>query len=220
MLYQILIRALKNKGRFYKRGVIMAVFLDGAYVNDESGTENVTVEMSFSTLFNFCQEKGRAIDRFILDGEEFTSDKIVKFFKKELDDIEKLEFFTIDRTELFKHLRDLGLAFSFLADELENISTLMNAGRERDAFAVINRVATFMYDLFHSHSLFIVFGIPLEKPVGKCHISEYRSKINQLLRTVIDAFVAKDVVEFSDVAEYELAPLVRELGQGLKDIEE
>lgn len=50
-------------------------------------------------------------------------------------------------------------------------------------------------------------------------MSEYQKKITEFLDAVLSAFEKKDTIEVSDIAEYELAPLVKELGSGLLSLE-
>ena len=64
----------------------------------------------------------------------------------------------------------------------------------------------------------MLLDIPMEYPVAGKAILEYKNEINSLLKSVVDAFEKKDVVEASDIAEYELSPLLSSLGNGLIEL--
>ena len=49
-------------------------------------------------------------------------------------------------------------------------------------------------------------------------IREYQSEISSNLDSIIHAIEDTDTVEISDIAEYELAPIVKKLGNGLLSI--
>ena len=195
----------------------MAVFLDGVpAISDED--DNATVQMCYESLFAYCYEKKIAIETTKINGNEVNIEELRKYFDVHLKDIESLEFFTMNQVDLFERFIKFGEQFIEEAEKLENISTLINAGHVSDALAIVKDVSFTMHNLLRYHRYFALFDLPLQYPVGDSNILEYKDKINPLLSQLLDAFQAKDTVEFSDLAEYELAPIIRELGEGLEEL--
>ena len=179
----------------------MAVFLDGIPAIPEKENDDATVQMCFETIFAYCYKRNKAIDRMIIDGNSVSLEEFSKYYNLFLKDIERLEFLTIDQAGLFSKLITLGKKFVEVAEELENISTLINAGKDADALMIVRNVSVMTHELLISHRFFALFSLPLQYPVGDSNILEYKDKINPLLSKLLDAFQAKDTVEFSDLAE-------------------
>ena len=196
----------------------MAVFLDGIPIINEEGKEDTTVQVCFETLFAYCCEEKRAIDKAVIDGKQVNIQALSQYYNICLKDIERIEFFTIDKAELFEKLVKFGKDFVEIAEELENVGTLINEGKDLDALMVLKTASELTHNLLFYHRYFALFDLPLQYPVGDSNILEYKDKINPLFTKILDAFQAKDTVEFSDLAEYELAPIIRELGEGLQDL--
>ncbi len=197
---------------------MMAVFLDGNPIIDEKEDDKETVQMCYEVLFAHCYEKKRAIEKAKIDGKVIGIQEFPKYYNVPLKEIKSLEFFTIDEVDLFRKLVYLGERFAQEAGKLEEISTLINAGHDGEALTIVSDISVIMHDLLLYHRYFALFGLSLQYPIGDSNILEYKDKINSLLTNLLDAFQAKDTVEFSDLAEYELAPLIRELGENLQNL--
>ena len=196
----------------------MAVFLDGVPAIPEEERDDATVQMCFETLFAYCHKRKRAIEKVKINGRDVNIEEFPKYYDVYLKDIARLEFFTMNQTDLFARFVELGKKFVKIAEDLESVSTLINAGDDADALTVVRDVSVMTHDLLLYHRYLALFGLPLQYPVGDSNILEYKDKINPLLGKILDAFQAKDTVEFSDLAEYELAPLIRELGENLQNL--
>jgi len=196
----------------------MAVFLDGVPAVTEDENDETTIQMCYETLFAYCYEQKRAIDTIVIDGESVDIGSFSKYYNVKLKDIKRLDFLTIDQAGLFAKLVNLGKGFVEVADRLETISSLMNSGKDDEAVMILQTASVMTHYLLMTHRFFDLFELPLQYPVGDSNIVEYKEKINPLLNALIDAYQAKDIVEFSDLAEYELAPVLRELGEGLQNL--
>jgi len=196
----------------------MAVFLDGIEVESEDKNYEPTFKVIFTALFDLTKKNDRAIFKFAIDEKEYYIDVIQDFFDIKEKDVGKIEFFTLTRKELFVKMSSLGSSFTLMSTELEKFSLMLNEGKDLEALGVLRELSVIMHRLFLCHSLFIVFDIPMEYNLGGKSLTVYREEIHNMLRAIMDAFKAKDIVEASDIAEYELAPVIENLGQSLTQI--
>jgi|GEM_PF-5717320 len=196
----------------------MAVFLDKIEVENEDKEYEATMKAIFATLFDFAKKNNRAIFKFAIDGKEYYIDVIQDFFDLKEKEVKKLEFFTLTKEELFVKMSALGSSLTLMTKKLESFSLLLNEGKDLETLEVLREISIIMHRLFLCHSLFIVFNIPMEYDLNGKSLTVYRDEINAMLRTILDAFKAKDIVEMADIAEYELAPLIENLGQSLTRI--
>ena len=71
---------------------------------------------------------------------------------------------------------------------------------------------------YETAKLFDIADISEDFTFGEKKLSEYQKEISSNLDAIINAIENTDTVEISDLAEYELAPLVKELGNSLLSI--
>ena len=196
----------------------MAVFLDGIPAIPEKESDDATFQMCYETLFAFSYNKKRAIEKAKIDGKMVGIGDFPKYYDVYLKDIATLEFFTINKDDLTERMSYIGKKLIEESKNLEQISALVNAGHDEDALMIVRNVSVMTHDLLLYHRYFAIFGLPIQYPIGDSNMIEYKDKINSLLRQILDAIDAKDTVEFSDLAEYELAPIIKELGENLQDL--
>jgi len=195
----------------------MNVFLDSVMVSFEDAPEKLTVGGVFTVIFNFLKSKGRAIFKTIVDGKDIQFDEIGDIIDSETGDFERIDFFTVNKEELLEKLKVLGDSFIEIAGTLTSLSVLLNEGKGKQMLETLEELPKMMHKLISLYVLLPLLDIPPETKFGEKSIHGYRDEINPLIVTVLDAFVKNDIVEATDVAEYELSPLVESLGKGLKE---
>lgn len=195
----------------------MNIFLDSARVDFKDVPEDVTVGNVFNVLFNFLHSEERAIFKTIIDGKEIPFDELKDVFSKDINEFERLDFFTVNKEELYAKFKDLGDPFIEIASSLSSLSTLLNEGKGKQMLDTLQELPKMMHRLLTLYMLLPLFDVSPDSKFGEKSIKEYRREINPLITTVIEAFVREDTVEATDVAEYELSPLVETLGKALKE---
>lgn len=203
----------------------MKILLDGTHLlfedkcgNLEEKNEAPSFGILFSSIFELCQSKKRAIDKVIIDGEQLELTELKNILEIKIDKFDCVEFFSVNKEELFEKLKNMGIEFINIAKQFEDFSMLLNEGKDIAVLNILQTVSLLVRHLFLFHSLFMLLDIPMEYPVAGKAILEYKNEINSLLKSVVDAFEKKDVVEASDIAEYELSPLLSSLGNGLIEL--
>ena len=73
-------------------------------------------------------------------------------------------------------------------------------------------------DLYMLYSLFDMAELDYDFMFEGKTIATYKNEFSDLLKNIIEGFEEKDTVAVSDIAEYELSPLVLALGNGLKQL--
>lgn len=165
----------------------------------------------------FLHSKGRAIFKTIVDGKEIPFDEIRHIMDNETDEFERIDFFTVNKEELFEKLKNLGDSFIEIAGTLCSLSVLLNEGKAEQMLKTLENLPKMMHKLLSLYVLLPVLDIPHDAKFGEKSIMGYQKEINPLITTVLNAFVRNDTVDATDVAEYELSPLVESLGKGLKE---
>lgn len=104
--------------------------------------------------------------------------------------------------------------------ELEQVSVLLQTGRDREAMGKVIAFSELTQSLIGvvarlraaspGESTLLVEGRPLAK---------YRAALNDVLRQLLEAFDARDTVLIGDLLEYEAAPLLRRLAAAAGDLE-
>lgn len=196
----------------------MNIFLDGVPADFTEENKVTTVKECYESLFAYCHDKKRAIHKAKINEKLVVLTDIPEYYDVALKDIERLEFFTIDQTDLFGRFVVTGKNLVDIAKKLEDISRFINEGDYLDALTTLKNVVELTHYLFFYHRFLALFGLPMQYPVGDSNLLEYKEKIDPLLYSILDAYQAKDTVEFSDLVEYELAPIIKELGEGLQEL--
>jgi len=91
--------------------------------------------------------------------------------------------------------------------EVEQVSVLLQTGRDRDAMGRVIAFSELTQSLLRilsrlAPAAFLVAGRPLQ---------EFQGELNAALRQLLDAFDARDTVLIGDLLEYEAAPRLRQL---------
>jgi hypothetical protein len=91
--------------------------------------------------------------------------------------------------------------------EIEQVSVLLQTGRDRDAMGRVIAFSELTQSLFRivsrlAPAALLVAGRPLQ---------EFGGELNAILRQLLDAFDARDTVLIGDLLEYETAPRLRQL---------
>ena len=94
----------------------------------------------------------------------------------------------------------------------------IQAGKDSEVISLIEEFTLNLQDFYSAARLSDITGISGNQKFGEKTIFEYHSELLDKLNIVLAAIENKDTVEISDIAEYELAPLVKALGNGLLSI--
>ena len=195
----------------------MRVFIDGK--NLEYTIENEkTIGEVLGSIEEYCMKNNATVTTVVVDGEVIPANKLDDIFLKPISDVELIELFTINGNEVKQSLTKLGAEFADVAERLTNISILLNEGKEGEALSIIQEFSIMLKDLYMLYSLFDMAELDYDFMFEGKTIATYKNEFSDLLKNIIEGFEEKDTVAVSDIAEYELSPLVLALGNGLKQL--
>jgi len=103
-------------------------------------------------------------------------------------------------------------------EEIEKIPIKVQTGDDVEIIKTIETFSINLAKLYETAKLFDIAEINEDLKLGEMTLCEYQREISSNLDAIINAIEDTDTVEISDIAEYELAPLVKKLGNGLLSI--
>lgn len=192
------------------------------FVNGESLEFTVEHEKTIGELLGevetFCNKNGHTVFKIIADGKEIPAEQLDAFFAKPISGKETLQLFTQSGDEVTAHIRELGSVFKESAAALQNVSVKMQTGDDAAVLILIESVSQQMKTLLDFLRLEIISNIGVNTKLGDSSILEEQKKITGFLKEIADAFADNDIITVSDLCEYELAPLLENLGAGLAEL--
>jgi hypothetical protein len=121
---------------------------------------------------------------------------------------------TLSPAEILEMLKDSGQKLGLSSPKLEDIPVLLQTGKDLSVMETIQAFSLEIERLYRlipllplTHLLpktLIIDGVPLE---------EFPSSLRPLLEELLDALKRHDTVTVGDIAEYELAPRIKELAR-------
>lgn len=193
----------------------MNIFLDGTEITQLHDFKNSTVKEVYTFLYDMCLKENKTIKQVLVDGKELKAEDIDSFLKKNIEEMGQIEFFSITGESILNNLCALGNSFILISKEFENISIILNEGKDDKALSIIQEFSIMLHNLYIYYGFFDIAGIPATHLFEGKTIATYQAEISPLLNDIVNAFAQKDTVAISDITEYELAPITLSLGKGL-----
>lgn len=177
-----------------------------------------TIGEILGKIEDFCNTQKATIIEVSVNDKILQPEELDELFLRPLTEELNIELFSISGNEIKEKVKALASEFINNAEDMENVAMNLQNGNDSD---VIKLFETFSYNLskmYNLEKLFDIAEIPGDIKFGEYDINELQTKITEFLKQIISALENKDTVEISDIAEYELAPLVKELGNRLLSI--
>lgn len=165
-----------------------------------------------------CQAQKSSVTEVKVNGKTLTAQELDDFFLKAPDENFILELFTINGQDIKNMLKEIGKTFILLSEELEDIPVKMQSGEDEKVIKTIEDFSLNLQDLYRTAGFFDLAEISADYKFGDKTLTEYQKNISEKLEMLIDGFENKDSIEVSDIAEYELSPIAKELGNNLLSI--
>ncbi|EPF46653.1 hypothetical protein HMPREF1222_01229 [Treponema vincentii F0403] len=165
-----------------------------------------------------CCREHETIVQISVDGKELTSQELDLLFTQPVDTDITIELSTFSGAEIRNYMKGLMKELSGYAEEFEQIPVYMQTGKD---VQVLNLLGTFsgkLNELYRSLLLSDVTELPIDIQIEEKSIHEYQKDITALLHDIVSSIEEKDIIQVGDLAEYELAPLVKTLINGVSSI--
>jgi hypothetical protein len=160
------------------------------------------------------ERTGQTVVSVCVDGKDIPAESLDCLFARDITTVSKLELSTLSPAEILEMLKDSGQKLGLSSPKLEDIPVLLQTGKDLSVMETIQAFSLEIERLYRlipllplTHLLpktLIIDGVPLE---------EFPSSLRPLLEELLDALKRHDTVTVGDIAEYELAPRIKELAR-------
>ena len=162
-----------------------------------------------------CCREHETIVQVTVDGKELTSQELDLLFKQPVDSDITIELSTFSGAEMRNYMKGLTQDLSKYADDFEQIPVYMQTGKDVQALNLLGTFSEKLNELYRSLLLSDITQLPIDIQIEEKSIHEYQKEITALLHDIVSSIEEKDIIQVGDLAEYELAPLVKTLINGV-----
>ena len=174
-----------------------------------------TVGEVLGSIEEACCREHETIVQVAVDGKELSSHELDLLFKQPVDAGIIIELSTFSGVEIRNYMKGLTQELSKCADDFEQIPVYMQTGKDMQALKLLGVFSEKLNELYRSLLLSDVTGLPFDIQIEGKSVHEYQKEITALLRDIVSSIEEKDIIQVGDLAEYELAPLVKTLINGV-----
>ena len=165
-----------------------------------------------------CCREHETIVQISVDGKELTSQELDLLFTQPVDTDITIELSTFSGAEIRNYMKGLMKELSGYAEEFEQIPVYMQTGKDVQVLNLLGTFSEKLNELYRSLLLSDVTELPIDIQIEEKSIHEYQEDITALLHDIVSSIEEKDIIQVGDLAEYELAPLVKTLINGVSSI--
>ena len=165
-----------------------------------------------------CCREHETIVQISVDGKELTSQELDLLFTQPVDTDITIELSTFSGAEIRNYMKGLMKELSGYAEEFEQIPVYMQTGKDVQVLNLLGIFSEKLNELYRSLLLSDVTELPIDIQIEEKSIHEYQKDITALLHDIVSSIEEKDIIQVGDLAEYELAPLVKTLINGVSSI--
>ena len=165
-----------------------------------------------------CCREHETIVQVAVDGKELTSHELDLLFKQPVDTDITVELSTFSGAEIRNYMKSLTQELSDYAKDFEQIPVYMQTGKDVQALKLLGVFSEKLNELYRALLLSDVTELPIDIQIEGKSVHEYQKEITALLRDIVSSIEEKDIIQVGDLAEYELAPLVKTLINGVSSI--
>ena len=165
-----------------------------------------------------CCREHETIVQISVDGKGLTSQELDLLFTQPVDTDITIELSTFSGAEIRNYMKGLMKELSGYAEEFEQIPVYMQTGKDVQVLNLLGIFSEKLNELYRSLLLSDVTELPTDIQIEEKSIHEYQKDITALLHDIVSSIEEKDIIQVGDLAEYELAPLVKTLINGVSSI--
>ena len=162
-----------------------------------------------------CCREHETIVQISVDGKGLTSQELDLLFTQPVDTDIIIELSTFSGAEIRNYMKGLMKELSGYAEEFEQIPVYMQTGKDVQVLNLLGTFSEKLNELYRSLLLSDVTELPIDIRIEEKSIHEYQKDITALLHDIVSSIEEKDIIQVGDLAEYELAPLVKTLINGV-----
>lgn len=162
-----------------------------------------------------CCREHETIVQVAVDGKVLSSQELDQLFKQSVNTDITLELSTFSGAEIRNYMKGLTQELSDYAEDFEQVPVYMQTGKDMQALELFGVFSEKLNELYRSLLLSDITELPIDIQIEGKSVHEYQKEITALLRDIVSSIEEKDIIQVGDLAEYELAPLVKTLINGV-----
>lgn len=162
-----------------------------------------------------CCREHETIVQVAVDGKELSSHELDLLFKQPVDTDITIELSTFSGAEIRNYMKGLTQELSQYVEDFEQIPVYMQTGKDVQVLNLLGTFSEKLKELYRSLLLSDVTELPIDIQIEDKSVHEYQKEITALLHDIVSSIEEKDIIQVGDLAEYELAPLVKTLINGV-----
>ena len=152
----------------------------------------------------------------VLDGKAIPAEEIDSVLDLPLSDSTKMELTTVAKPAVITELKRCAGEFNKLKTMLEEVSVLLQSGKDSDASAVITSLAETVGDFVIAARYATLFPDLYDKIlIDDKDLGTFFEEFSNILKDFETAMQDKDTVTVGDLAEYEISPRLTMISQAV-----
>ena len=177
-----------------------------------------TIGEVLGSIEEACCREHETIVQVAVGGKELTSQELDLLFQQSVDTDITIELSTFSGAEIRNYMKNLIQELAKYAEDFEQIPVYMQTGKDVQVLNLLGTFSEKLKELYRSLLLSDVTELPIDIQIEDKSVHEYQKEITALLRDIVSSIEEKDIIQVGDLAEYELAPLVKTLINGVLSI--
>lgn len=153
-----------------------------------------------------------------LNGNVIDAEKLDEAFSQELNESTDLRLQVISKNDITQNFALNAENFMKISEGLQNISVLLQSGKEKDANEIIENLANEIDRFCHTATLSALFPDTYRKIIIDGNdLGTFFGEFTPIFKDFKDAMEAKDTVTVADLAEYEISPRLEQIAKAIAD---
>ena len=150
-----------------------------------------------------------------VDGKVIEPKALDTVFMMPVDADITVDLGTLSGAEIRDYMKKISQELLSTAEAFEQIPVFMQTGKDGDALSLLEIFSQKLNNLYRSLLLYDITELPADIQIEEKPLTEYQKEITALLQDIVTSIEEKDIIQVGDLAEYELAPLVKTLVNGV-----
>ena len=162
-----------------------------------------------------CRQAHETVVDVQVDGKQLTAEELDRLFAQSPDSGITIDLSTVSGESIRRYMQELVKELLAYAEEFEQIPVYMQTGKDSKVLTLLETFSVKLHELYRAFLLPEVTELPLDLRINDKPLDSYQKEINALMQDIVSAIEEKDIIQIGDLAEYELAPLVKTLVNGV-----
>ncbi|AAC65847.1 hypothetical protein [Treponema pallidum] len=162
-----------------------------------------------------CKKEKQTVSAVTVNGRELSANELDTLFCQSLDTDVTLNLTTLSGGDVRALLREISTTLLARTAALQEIAVNMHSGNLAESYAMVSDFSALLKSLYHCFTLSDIADLDHGLRIKGKALHDYQREISPLLKGLLEAMEEGDSVAVGDIAEYELAPVVRDLSDGI-----